>query len=645
MLIPGLVALLLVGTFYAVARIPFAGASERSDLASKYKFSEQQIALPPGLPEKHIRQVNPAYKHIQSWLSAVGAAVSLNDLDGNGRPDDLCLVDPRSDKVIITPAPNTGSRYAPFVADPAPLPTRHDVAPQGCAPGDFNGDGRMDVLVYYWARTPILFLNKTNAPKTLSSATYQRVELVPQQAATGTYAGPKWNTSAVTIADFDGDGHPDIFLANYFPDSDVFDPNGLNNVVMQHSMSRAKNAGGAHVLRWASGTSGVRPTARFVEEPKAVPYTDATGWTLGAGSADLDGDVLPEVYIANDFGADHLLHNVSTPGQIRFNTVAGKRKPATPKSMVLGHDSFKGMSVDFGDLRNTGKFDMFVSNITASWGIEESNLTWMNTSRDQADMRDKLNRGEAPFQNEASKRKMAWTGWGWDSKMADFDNSGDLAIAQTDGFVKGKVNRWSWLQELAMTNDELVPDPKMWPKAEDGDDIAGNDRLAFWTKAQDGTFVNVSKELGLDVPIPTRGVAVADVDGDGYQDFAVARQWGQPAFYHNDHPRQGAFLGLKLIRPVAGSTTPEVGTPAYGAQVRITTADGRTHVSQLDGASGHSGKRSFDVFFGLGQSNSPVKAELRWRDLNGGVHSQTLQLGAGWHTLCLDSTVKEVPTR
>jgi hypothetical protein len=312
--------------------------------------------------------------------------------------------------------------------------------------------------------------------------------------------------------------------------------------------------------------------------------------------------------------------------------------------MALGHDSFKGMGADFGDLLGTGKFDIFVSNITASWGVEESNFLWVDTSRDAADMGVRLRRGEAPFENRSSALKMAWTGWGWDAKMGDFDNSGALCVVQTDGFVKGRVNRWSWLQELAMTNDELVADPRMWPNSEDGDDLSGRDRLAFWARGDDGDYVNISAELGLDVPTPTRGVAVADTDGDGYQDFAVARQWGPPAFYRNDHPRRGEFLGLRLVRPVQGAPA-ERGTPAYGAQVRITTAAGRTRVSQVDGGSGHSGKRSFDVFFGLGDSAGPVSVELRWRDLAGGVHRQTVQLGAGWHTLALADTAQEVATR
>src|SRR5688500_11998344 len=106
---------------FVIARVPGASAAERSDIASRFKFVEMPIALPPGLPEKYIRQVNPACKESQAWTSAVGAGVAINALAGTGKPADLCLVDPRSDKIIITPVPGTGERYAPFVLDPGAL--------------------------------------------------------------------------------------------------------------------------------------------------------------------------------------------------------------------------------------------------------------------------------------------------------------------------------------------------------------------------------------------------------------------------------------------------------------------------------------------------------------------------------------------
>jgi hypothetical protein len=646
-LLPAIFVVLLIGTLYVVARAPSASAEERSAVSSRYQFTELPIALPPGLANNNVRRVNKDYEHIRSWISSVGAAIAVNDLTGAGVAQDLCLVDTRSDSVIVTPAPGTGERYAPFVLDTAPLPTGPGVAPMGCTPGDFNQDGRMDLLTYYWGRTPIVFLNRQPAGSTatLSKATYLPTELVPQApAADGTYHGPLWNTNAVAVADFDGDGHPDIGVFNYFPDSGVLDPDSPRNVEMNHSMSRAANGGGAHVLRWIGAEGGDKPAVRYQEQPGAVPPEQASGWTLGAGSADLDGNLLPELYLANDFGHDHMLHNRSTPGKIKFAGVEGRRGAVTPKSMVMGQDSFKGMSVDFGDLGGTGRFDMFVSNITTEWGIEESNFVWRNNAATAEEAGRKLNRGTAPYDQKAAEHGMAFTGWGWDAKMADFDNSGRLAVVQADGFVKGTINRWPWLQELAMSNDLMLQNPQMWPKAEPGDDIAGDQELAFWAPAEDGKFLNVSKDLGLAVPVPTRGIAVGDADNDGGQDFAVARQWDAPAYYRNDKPGDGNFLGLRLYRPALDGGTAR--TPAYGANVRITTADGRTQVAQLDGGSGHSGRRSFDVFFGLGEAGAqPVAATVTWRDLDGVARSQQLNLNQGWHDVLLTSQATEVAAR
>src|SRR5262249_17735401 len=154
----------------------------------------------------------------------------------------------------------------------------------------------------------------------------------------------------------------------------------------------------------------------------------------------------------------------------------------------------------------------------------------------------------------ASEMNMAWIGWGWDAKMADFDNSGHLVVVQACGFVKGDINRFNWLEELAMSNDLMLQEPDMWPKAEPGDDIARREPMALWVpEDHSGRYVNLSQELGLAVPIPTRGVAVADTNADGRQDFAIARQWGPPAYYRNENAGQGKFLGLRPYRPAPHS--------------------------------------------------------------------------------------------
>jgi hypothetical protein len=600
--------------------------------------------------------VNPEYEHVRSWISSVGAGIAINDLTGSGRSDDICLVDPRTDQVVVSYAPTAPvqDRFTPFALNAAPLPMDDAMAPMDCTPGDFNGDGHPDLLVNYWGRTPILFLTRSDAAKTLSASNYRPQELVPSQSVDGKYHGPRWNTNAATVSDFDGTGHPDIVIANYFPDSDVINPDGQANVQMNSSMSSAKNGGGTHVMRWYGGTSGTKPTATYVEQTGAIPYSASTGWTLAASSADLTGDGKPELYLANDFGKDHLLYNVSTPGKIRFKEVTGSRGPTTAKSFVLGHDSFKGMGVDFADLTGSGRFDMVVSNITTKWGLQESNDAWMNTATSDAAMQARMADGKADFTQEAEDKGLAWTGWGWDVKTGDFLNNGHLDVLQAEGFVRGTIDRWPWLQEMAMTNDSLFTNPTMWPDVEPGDDVAGHQPPAFYAQQADGSFANIVSQLGMASDnYPSRGIAVADTRGNGVLDFAIARQWAAPTFYENLSPSEGRSLELDLYAPRL-STAPEQaassapssstlpGLPAYGATAQIHTADGKTQIARLDGGGGHSGRSSFQVHFGLGAQTGPVTVDLTWTDTTHTLRHATMRLTPGQHTLMLSGSATEV---
>jgi len=106
--VPGLTALVLIAALFAVAKSAVASTSggEAAKVASHYKFTRMPIAMPPGYhPAQSVRPVNPAYQHIRSWISSIGSSVALTDLTGKGRDDDICLVDPRTDKVIVSYAP------------------------------------------------------------------------------------------------------------------------------------------------------------------------------------------------------------------------------------------------------------------------------------------------------------------------------------------------------------------------------------------------------------------------------------------------------------------------------------------------------------------------------------------------------------
>ena len=637
-----LVALGAIASLYRFARLPTLAPDQQASVAARFQFTALPLPEVPGATWKTIRAVNPSLQRIQGWISSVGAAVSLADLDGDGLPNDLCYVDPRTDQVIVAPAPGTSSRYPPFTLDPRPLPyDSATMAPMGCLPGDFDDNGVMDLLVYYWGRTPVIFLRRDSpisfAPSPLSAELFAPSEVMPDLE--------RWYTNTVTQADLDGDGRLDLVVGNYFPDgARVLDTQANDQEQMQHSMSRASNGGGVHFLLRTGAASRPASVPQYTDTLAGLDPETRHGWTLAVAAGDLDGDLLPELYVANDFGPDHLLHNLSKPGQLHFVPLVGRKTFTTPSSKVLGQDSFKGMGVDLGDLTGRGLFDIVVSNITSEYALEESNFVFMNTNQP-----DLMSQGVAPFVDQSESLGLSRSGWAWDVKLADFDNSGSLAIVQTTGFLKGNVNRWPELQELAMGNDELLDDPFVWPHFGPGTDLSGHQHLCFYVRAPDGHYYDLADNLGLAVPHVSRGIAVADVDGDGRLDFAVANQWEPSFFYRNTTLAPGRFLGLHLLLPLPGReevktitrpghpTFATPGRPAIGTQILVHLLDGRQFRTQVDGGNGHSGKRSPEVHVGLGQvpDGWSIPVDLRWRDGEGEIQQETLSFSPGWHTVLL----------
>ncbi len=647
-----LAALCAIAVCFALAQFPALPEKDRQQLAARFKFDK--LPLPEVVdhpPYKLVREVHPSLKRIAAWISSLGAAAALADLDGDGLPNDLIHVDPRTDLVTVAPGPGSGQRYAPFVLSPAPLRyNARNTAPMGVLVGDFNEDGFSDILVYFWGRTPVVYMRRTAGAKpgqtvVLSRDLYEPTEL--------TGSGERWYTNAATQADLDGDGHLDLVIGNYFQDgAHILDAEADGIEVMHEGKAKALNGGKKHIFLWA----GVSPKANFREVHGVLDDEVLHGWTLAAGTVDIDADQMPDLYLGNDFGPDRLLHNNSKPGHLAFTLLEGDRRAVDPKSCVLGHDSFKGMGVDFADINGDGLPDIYVSNIATKFGLTESHFLWQSTGA-----LDQMKKGVAPYINMSEELGLSRSGWGWDCRLVDFDNDGVLEAIQAVGFIRGTVNRWPELQSLGTSNDRVVHDPRFWPNFKPGADLSGNDLNPFFVRSSNGRFFNVGSEVGFNEPMVTKAIAVADVDGDGRMDFVFGNQWMESYYFHNVSPNPGAFLGLHLLLPLAderggalreraGHPGPDLrGRPAIGASARFVLTDGSTHAAQVDGGSGHSGRRSPDLHFGLGATRLDQKLDvaLKWRDTSGSPRTAQLKLTPGWHTVLLgeSTTPKQTALR
>lgn len=599
-----------------VAR-PGIGDDEAAGLAARYGFSVEQLGSAP--PDaRGVREVNPGLTKLAGWLSATGAAVALADVRGLGRPADACLVDPRDDSVSLRPALPSDTAYGKVALSTAGIRYDRTMAPMGCVPADIDEDGDVDLVTYYFGRSPVVFLN-TAGPAVPTAAGFRAVDLVPAEV---------WNTGSLGLGDVDGDGHLDILVGNYFRDgARLLDPAATDGVELQDGMGLARN-GGLNRLYLTKPTGRADTLPALTDASTTVPEEVRRGWTFAYGLQDLTGDLLPEIYQANDFGPDVLLVNRSTPGTVVLQPVRGSRDLTTPKSQTMGWDSFKGMGVTFTYATGTGLPTIVVSNITAPYGLQESNFAFVPTGPGTD-----LLRGDVPYRNDSERLGLSRSGWSWDVKAGDFDNDGVDEIVQTAGFLQGTRERWPLLQELAMGNDELVRHSALWPAFEPGDDLSGDEPDKFWVLGPGGRYTDLSGRLGLDTPRVSRGLAFGDVDGDGRLDAAVANQWKDAVLLRNTGPAGRPAARVAFLRPGAAGGL----RPAIGVQVELHDPV-RQQKTQLYPANGHAGVSSADVHLALGAAAVP--ATVSWVDERG-AHRAELTVRPGRSTVELrpDGTV------
>lgn len=717
-------ALAVIAALGFAARLPATDVEAAEPRRFSFEVPPALLDYTFGAQVRETRDVNPQLEHIRPWIASVGAAAAVGDIDGNLKADDTCFVDTRTNKVVVAPLlparryPQLRGRqsdFEPFALTPPDGRVVEDahVAPMGCLIGDMNEDGATDLVVYYWGRAPALYVGATNRQGPLTAEHFRGKTIVDSDA---------WFSNAALLADIDGDGHLDIVVGNYFCDGGrILDatssqpacPSGLPP--MQDSMSRAFNAGTNRILLAKPQRGGEGGFPAFTETQPFSPEV-AKGWTLAIGARNLldDGDT-PDLYFANDFGPDRLLVNCSRTlqrfgppkkvskvtdlpvstlssredqqiarrrelgcnplvGSVSFMLLEGSRDWGKPRSNVLGHDSFKGMGVDFGDVDGDGFPDIYVSNITERWALQESQNLFLSrgvslTANKLVGQVTTLGKAPsaytAPYIDEAEKLGLSRSGWAWDAKLADFDNDGRLEALQAVGFVRGvkagpeftwRKSCWAYLQELATANDRLLAVARTWFHMEHGAnglgcDLSGDSRRNPFFAQPRLSNIFAKPDVSEKMPprfqdlsdvlehlsrrvAPTRGIAIGDANQDGLLDYVEAKQYAPHEFHLNTaKPVPGTFVAFTPLfrlnrdkaepaKLVSEKEALDARTrAAIGVQFTIELTDPRTgrtvvHRTEVDGGNGHSGKRSHDIHFGVGAVPVDTRITLRVRWLS-----------------------------
>jgi hypothetical protein len=268
----------------------------------------------------------------------------------------------------------------------------------GCAAGDWNGDGKIDLLV---TGDGCLALYENRGEGRFQDVTAQ-VGL-PQRG---------WATSAA-FADVDRDGRLDLYVGRYLR----FGP-GTPETCTYRDVPAACPP--THYdpqfgsLYWNAGR-------RFVDVTRAAGMEDCHGKTLGVAFADYDHDGRVDLYLANDGVPGDLYLNRSSLAPA-FRNVG--LETGTGYSGTGGEQA--GMGVDWGDVDGDRRPDLVVTTFQ-----REPTSLYRNEGRGQF-----TERGYTAGIGAATVGTL-----GFGVKLADLDNDTRLDLVIANGHVQDTIAR------------------------------------------------------------------------------------------------------------------------------------------------------------------------------------------------------------
>jgi hypothetical protein len=480
-------------------------------------LAEPQIAAGP---QTIFREVPPRSSGItffhhngfssQRYLpETTGAGVAIFDYNNDGWPD-ILFVDSGSSPFYTPETPlhpvlyrNDGDGTYTDVSIQAGLTA--DLFGQGVAIADYDGDGYEDIFITGFGKC-VLYHNNGNG--TFTDVT----------AASG-IASPQWGSSAVWF-DFDNDGKLDLFVGEFA------DYSNLRTCTAAESYGGGSANAESRQKYFYCNPKILKPRAsrlyRNLGNGKFADVSDSSGISSQAGK--LWGVVATD--INNDGYLDLFVSNDTVPNFLWLNRAGKKFEEIGIEAGVAysGEGAARsGMGVDAGDFDQDGRQDLIVGNIDS-----QTASLYHNIGQEMFD--------DSNLRTGVSQATRMLSTWGL--SFFDYDNDGwpDLIVSNghPDDSVESRNPGITYRQPLRLMHN--VGGKKMESVA-------------------DGPGEVFAKKYS------ARGLAVGDLNNDGYPDVVFTENGGPAHILMNTGASGNHWLGLKLRGKVAN---PE----AIGAMIR-----------------------------------------------------------------------------
>lgn len=408
----------------------------------------------------------------------------------------------------------------------------------------------------------------------------------------------------ITCGDIDHDGDLDVFLGQY--------KNPYFRGQMPAPFYAANDGHPAYLLLNDGKGNFTDATQSAGLAPKRWRRTYSASFARFGGDANLD------LVVVSDFAGLDFYRN---DGHGHFRDATEK---CIPDPMGFG------MAHAVADFNADGEMDLLMIGMSSPTVKRLDHLRlWRPDAREEPTARTRLTSGnrlllgraDGAFEQAGCNESLANSGWSWGCSAFDCDNDGFPDVYIANGHEsRASVQEYEpefWLHDLYVagsTNNRLADlyfQSKFTRTRGRGQSYGGYEINRLYLSQQAHAFLEAGYLMGVGLEQDCRNVVTGDLDGDGRVDLLVTtfEVWPVPKqtlrVYRNTLPASGNWIGFRLREargrsPVGATVTIRYGT--HSATSQVVTGDS------------YRSQSANTLHFGLGKATRVDRAEITWAD-------------------------------